>query len=49
MTVFLYQVVALHGSTAYTLKFGTTPEEKDAYFGQARAILDTFAFLAAAP
>jgi len=47
--VFLYRVVALHDSVAYTLIFATAPEEKDAYFAQARTLLDTFTFLAAMP
>jgi len=47
-SVFLYQVVALHGGTAYTLTFATASEDEDAYFAQARAILDTFTFLDAA-
>ncbi len=46
--VFLYQVVALHGGTAYTLTFATASENEDAYFAQARTILDTFTFLDAA-
>lgn len=47
LPVFLYQLIVLHGSVAYTLTLATVPEEKDAFFGQARAILDTFTFLAA--